>query len=252
MQATKWLALLYAVRRLQHAVRGIVLEGAHVNKSQLFTMMTLRYKGIRELPPPEGIDPYEPMTLSGLAREMGQTTPALSQRITQLEEMGYVGGSPGSRGGRTVCGTACRQEKVNWGCPDCGWESGWLEDSRLLWQITALLNRLIQEPALAIGAASKGDTLSVDAMRLAREINRKLGDPKANDGELLQLIQQCAQEKYRVCTANGWETQSLAKHLAGQQPGETLDTALFEKIVKSVQISGWQISLQLVNGVILT
>ena len=66
------------------------------------------------------------------------------------------------------------------------------------------------------------------------------------------LIQQCAREKYRVCTANGWETQSLAKHLAGQQPGETLDTALFEKIVKSVQISGGQISLQLVNGVILT
>lgn len=88
--------------------------------------------------------------------------------------------------------------------------------------------------------------------RLSREINRKLGDPKANDGELLQLIQQCAQEKYRVCTANGWETQSLAKHLAGQQPGETLDAALFEKIVKSVQISGGQISLQLVNGVILT
>ena len=156
------------------------------------------------------------------------------------------------RCGRTLCRTACRQEKVNWGCPDCGWESGWLEDSRLLWQITALLNRLIQEPALAAGAASKGDALSVDAMRLAREINRKLGDPKANDGELLQLIQQCAQEKYRVCTANGWETQSLAKHLAGQQPGETLDTALFEKIVKSVQISGGQISLQLVNGVILT
>lgn len=102
MQATKWLALLYAVRRLQHAVRGIVLEGAHVNKSQLFTMMTLRYKGIRELPPPEEIDPYEPMTLSGLAREMGQTTPALSQRITQLEEMGYVRRSPDSRDRRTV------------------------------------------------------------------------------------------------------------------------------------------------------
>lgn len=156
------------------------------------------------------------------------------------------------RCGRTLCRTACRQEKVSWGCPDCGWESGWLEDSRLLRQITALLNRLIQEPALAAGAASKGDALSVDAMRLSREINRKLGDPKANDGELLQLIQQCAQEKYRVCTAKGWETQSLAKHLAGQQPGETLDTALFEKIVKSVQISGGQITLQLVNGVILT
>ena len=156
------------------------------------------------------------------------------------------------RCGRTLCRTACRHEKVNWGCPNCGWESGWWEDGQLIQQITVILNRLIQEPALAAGAASKGDTLSVDAMRLSREINRKLGDPKANDGELLQLIQQCAQEKYRVCTANEWETQSLAKHLAGQQPGETLDTALFEKIVKSVQISGGQISLQLVNGVILT
>lgn len=102
MQATKWLALLYAVGRLQHALRGVVLEGAPLNKSQLFTMLTLRYKGKREIPPPEKIDPYEPMTLSGLAREMGQTTPALSQRITQLEEMGYVRRSPDSRDRRTV------------------------------------------------------------------------------------------------------------------------------------------------------
>lgn len=154
--------------------------------------------------------------------------------------------------GRILCRTACRNGKISWGCPDCGWESGWLEDNQLLRQITAILNRLIQEPALAAGAALKRDALSVDAMRLAREINRKLGDPKANDGELLQLIQQCAQEKYRVCTASGWENQRIAEYLAGQQPGETLDTALFEKIVKSVQISGGQISLQLVNGVILT
>ena len=156
------------------------------------------------------------------------------------------------RCGRTLCRTACRNGKISWGCPDCGWESGWLEDSRLLWQITVILNRLIQEPALAAGAALKRDALSVDAMRLAREINRKLGDPKANDGELLQLIQQCAQEKYRVCTASGWENQRIAECLAGQQPAETADTTLFEKIVKSVIVSGGEVSIRLTNGVILS
>lgn len=95
------------------------------------------------------------------------------------------------RCGRTLCRTASRRGEITWSCPDCGWESGWLEDSQLLRQITAILNRLIAEPALAEFAA-KEDALSVDAMRFSREINRKLGDPKADAGELLRLIQQCA------------------------------------------------------------
>ena len=41
--------------------------------------------------------------------------------------------------GRTLCRTACRNGKITWGCPDCGWESGWLEDSQVLQQITAIL-----------------------------------------------------------------------------------------------------------------
>jgi len=154
--------------------------------------------------------------------------------------------------GRTLCRAACRHGTVSWGCPDCGWESGWMEDNQLLRQITAILNRLIQEPALAEKGASNAGVLSVDAMRLAREINRKLGDPKVDTDALLHLIQQCTQEKYRVCTAIGWENRRLVESLAGRQPGEALDTALFENIVKSVYISGGEISIRLINGVILS
>lgn len=154
--------------------------------------------------------------------------------------------------GRILCRTACRNGKISWGCPDCGWESGWLEDNQLLRQITAILNRLIAEPNLTERSVQNPDFLSIDAMRLTREINRKLGNPKADTDELLRLIQQCAQEKYRVCTASGWENQRIAECLAGQQPAETADTTLFEKIVKSVIVSGGEVSIRLTNGVILS
>ena len=92
------------------------------------------------------------------------------------------------RCGRTLCRTACRNGKISWGCPDCGWESGWLEDNQLLRQITAILNRLIAEPNLTERSVQNPDFLSIDAMRLTREINRKLGNPKADTDELLRLI----------------------------------------------------------------
>lgn len=154
--------------------------------------------------------------------------------------------------GRTLCRTACRHGTITWGCPDCGRESGWLKDSQFLGQITALLNRLIAEPTLAERIVKKPDFLSSDVQRLSREFNRKLGNPKSDADELLYLIQQCAQEKYRMCVASGWENQRIRECLTGQQPMETPDMALFEKIVKSVIVSGSEICLWLTNGVILS
>ena len=111
---------------------------------------------------------------------------------------------------------------------------------------------MIAKPNLAERSVQNPDFLSIDAMRLTREINRKLGDPKADTDELLHLIQQCAQEKYRVCTANGWENQRIAECLVGQQPAKIPDTALFKKIVKSVTVSSGEVSIRLTNGVILS
>lgn len=218
-------------------------EGAAVwNKNMVCRILDdSRYTGTDEYPPIVGQELYQAVRIR---RAAGIKKEAVLPKAVR-EKMACP------RCGRTLCRTASRRGEITWSCPDCGWESGWLEDSQLLRQITAILNRLIAEPALAEFAA-KEDALSVDAMRFSREINRKLGDPKADAGELLRLIQQCAQEKYRVCSASGWENRRIAESLAGRQPGETLDAALFAKIVKNVRIGCGEISLTLRNGAILS
>ncbi len=102
MEEAEWLPLFRAVQRLQHVMRSAIPDNAPVNRSQMFTLVALRDKGVQAPPPREGPDSYAPMTLSSLARVMNQTAPALSQRITQLEEMGYVRRLPDSRDRRTV------------------------------------------------------------------------------------------------------------------------------------------------------
>lgn len=218
-------------------------EGAAVwNKNMVCRILDdSRYTGTDEYPPIVGQELYQAVRIR---RAAGIKKEAVLPKAVR-EKMACP------RCGRTLCRTASRRGEITWSCPDCGWESGWLEDSQLLRQITAILNRLIAEPALAEFTA-KEDALSVDAMRFSREINRKLGDPKADAGELLRLIQQCAQEKYRVCSAAGWENRRIAESLAGRQPGETLDAALFAKIVKNVRIGCGEISLTLRNGAILS
>lgn len=47
-------------------------------------------------------DPFEPMTLSELAAVMGQSMPAVSQRISKLEQMGYVQRIPDEKDKRTT------------------------------------------------------------------------------------------------------------------------------------------------------
>lgn len=65
---------------------------SQLNKSQLGTLMALR-RGT--MPPcPSAAKPSDQMakklTLSALAARMGQSMPAVSQRISKLEAMGYV------------------------------------------------------------------------------------------------------------------------------------------------------------------
>lgn len=98
----EWIALIQSIERLRRAWRNVTLDGFPTNKSQMFTLMNLRYKGKQCLHMPQDIDPFEPMTLSGLARAMGQTMPAVSQRISQLEEMGYVSRTQDQQDKRTI------------------------------------------------------------------------------------------------------------------------------------------------------
>ncbi len=100
MQQDEWIMLMQAVDRLRRAWKNIQVD-VPVNKSQFFTMIVLRNKGMR-IVPKNSADPYEAMTLTGLAREMEQSTPAVCQKITQLEEMGYVQRIPDQVDKRTV------------------------------------------------------------------------------------------------------------------------------------------------------
>lgn len=81
------LELLREMDRLRRAWKQAI-PNTGINKSEFFTLYTLRH--------PQGHDlscsssELVPMTLSSLAKTMKQSLPAVSQRITKLEELGYV------------------------------------------------------------------------------------------------------------------------------------------------------------------
>lgn len=97
------LELLAAMDRWRRAWKNANL-GTALNKSQFFTLMTLQNKGNERFVPDRcnWQDPFEPMTLSELAKAMNQTMPAVSQRIRKLEEMGYVERTQDETDRRTV------------------------------------------------------------------------------------------------------------------------------------------------------
>lgn len=93
------LELLREVDRLRRAWKRAI-PNTGINKSEFFTLYTLRH--------PNGhgsacsSEPPAPMTLSTLAKTMKQSMPAVSQRITKLEELGYVCRVPDDHDRRTV------------------------------------------------------------------------------------------------------------------------------------------------------
>lgn len=102
-EANQTLELLAAMDRLRRAWKN-ANPGTVLNKSQFFTLMTLQNKGNERFVPDRCNlqDPFEPMTLSELAKAMNQTMPAVSQRIRKLEEMGYVERTQDEMDRRTV------------------------------------------------------------------------------------------------------------------------------------------------------
>lgn len=156
--------------------------------------------------------------------------------------------------GRTLCRACLNQGKVTWRCSDCGWESSWIGDREILRQVTANLNRILTQPELVLIQKEEENHFSLKAMRLTYEINRKLGDPRSDPGQLLGLIQACAQEKYNSCKSGTghWANDRLSSLLAQHQPSEAFNPALFREIVSKVLITPQaMVSLQLINQVII-
>lgn len=92
------------------------------------------------------------------------------------------------------------QDAILWQCPECRKEIC-LPDRELLDGLITAANRAISRPEQANAFQKDRGLLSITAMRLENEIRRELGNPKADTNRLLQMIQECAQEKYRVCSA---------------------------------------------------
>lgn len=96
------LELLREMDRLRR-VWKLAIPNTGINKSEFFTLYALRHPDGPTLScPPYGGDRPAPMTLSTLAKAMKQSMPAVSQRITKLEELGYVRREPDQRDRRTV------------------------------------------------------------------------------------------------------------------------------------------------------
>lgn len=72
-----------------------------LNKSQLGTLLILRHGTAKPCAPAQQ-NQHKPMTMSELAARMGQSMPAVSQRISKLEAMGYVRRQSDPRDRRTT------------------------------------------------------------------------------------------------------------------------------------------------------
>ena len=72
-----------------------------LNKSQLGTLLILRHGTEKPCAPAQQTQ-HKPMTMSELAARMGQSMPAVSQRISKLEAMGYVRRQSDPRDRRTT------------------------------------------------------------------------------------------------------------------------------------------------------
>ncbi len=95
------LELLREMDRLRRAWK-LAIPNTGINKSEFFTLFTLRHPEGHPLACGQAGQEPGPMTLSTLAKTMKQSMPAVSQRISKLEELGYVQRVPDDHDRRTV------------------------------------------------------------------------------------------------------------------------------------------------------
>lgn len=123
-------------------------------------------------------------------------------------------------------------------------------DPAILMKILEFLNYVIDHSAQATQYVKSAECLSLEAMRLTNELNRKMNDPNISSDYLLELIKRCAQEKYNALQNQsvGWQNELLKKELESRSPSESLDVQLFQKVVYKVLIAyDTTVTLQLIN-----
>lgn len=143
---------------------------------------------------------------------------------------------------------------ILWKCPSCHMETEYLADSVLISSILSAFNDAIIEPQKIRNIQKNVVCISVQAVRLENEIHRRLADPKADSKRLLELIKQCAQEKYNSCHKNedSEKTERLIAELSTLLPMENLESQVIKKFIyKILMRSTGTVTLQFQNGAIL-
>ena len=153
-------------------------------------------------------------------------------------------------GQRLIRSTHHSGKNMIWICSKCETETGTLPDGELLERIIAKLNYVIDHSAQAAQSVKSAECLSLEAMRLTNELNRKMNDPNISSDYLLELIKRCAQEKYHALQNQSvrWQDELLKNELESHSPSESLDVQLFQKVVYKVLIAyDTTVTLQLIN-----
>lgn len=127
---------------------------------------------------------------------------------------------------------------VLWQCRECGLDCGPIPDKELIGQVVTALNRAIANVEAFKPPHDPDNRLSLQVSRLTNEINRELERPQAEAEKLLDLILECAAEKYAVCSLGELDpaTAQVKAALETHPPLESFDAALFHAVVKEVVI----------------
>lgn len=197
---------------------------------------------------------------------MGRNKFLQVQRLRKDRAQIYGGSlNPALRGIRDlICCQTCGQKLVRinhrdnvyiiWKCPSCNTETRYLPDIELMSSVLSAINRAIEDPQKVMNFKKNANCLSVQAVRLENEIYRELGNPKSNSKRLLEIIKQCAQEKYKACHANGdsEETECLIAELKKLQPMEHFQSQILRKFICKILITpAGAVTIQLKNGAII-
>lgn len=222
-------------------------EGSQWNKNMVCRILDNRaYLGNDEYPPIIDERLFEKVFSQRSIIQSGRLNPAIKSVREKL--------CCAKCGQKLTRSTHHSSKNMVWICPNCEIETGTISDDELLERIIGALNFVISHPTQATQSSKAAECLSLEAMRLTNEINRKMSDPYISPDYLLELIKRSAQEKYNALQNQpvSWKDELLKKALGSHEYLESLDIQLFQKIVNKVLIaSDTTVTLQLINQKVL-
>ena len=159
----------------------------------------------------------------------------------------------------SICGTyltrnSKKKPKIFWDCKECKKRFGPITDGELLKIITQKFLVVCQNPELSEPAQISGNSLSIQVGRLTNEINQTLNQREVEPDKMLQLILDCAAEKYKISRIIEADhvTIKIKTLLQEHSDDKELDRQLFEQTVKEViLLENGSVQLRLQNEKII-